>query len=83
MTKQPNTGSRAMAQSLPAASRMAVVGRAMAAVGRVAGRIMEGIEYRRTVAALSRLDERTLRDIGMSRMDIHYRAREAVRGGRR
>ena len=82
MIKTPNTRSQAAAQRQPAASRMAVVGRAMFAVSRIAGRIMEGIEYRRTVAALSRLDERTLRDIGVDRMEIKYRARRATRHSR-
>ena len=44
---------------------------------RTAQRCLREIEYRRTVGALSRLDDRMLRDIGLTRADIHRRAREA------
>jgi uncharacterized protein YjiS (DUF1127 family) len=54
-----------------------------ARIARIAARMMEQNEYRRTVSALSRLDERTLKDIGINRMEIKYRARQSVRGGRR
>lgn len=83
MIRTPDTRSQALARRVPAASLMAVVGPAMAVVSRIAGRIIEGIEYRRTVAALSRLDERTLKDIGVDRMEITHRTRDAVSEGRR
>ena len=46
-------------------------------------RYMEAYEYRRTVAALSSLDARTLQDIGIDRSAIRYVAMEAVRNGRK
>lgn len=33
--------------------------------------------YRKTVAELSRLDDRDLQDLGISRCDIHHVAQEA------
>lgn len=51
-------------------------------VRRGVARIVEGIEYRKTVSALSRLDDRTLTDIGIDRQAIRERARAAVRDGR-
>ena len=50
-------------------------------LGRRMRRILEEIEYRRTVGALSQLDDRTLRDIGLDRMDIQHRARQVSRRG--
>ena len=48
-----------------------------AAIARKFDALHRGIAFRRTVSALPSLDDRTLRDIGLSRTDIVTAAREA------
>ncbi len=88
----PGHGPRVTFDSAQQATAVAAVGRAPARLGLVAhvinlvrhgvAHIVEAIEYRKTVGALSRLDERTLADIGIDRLAIRERARNAVRDGR-
>lgn len=42
--------------------------------------VNRGIVYRRTISALSRLDDHTLRDIGITRAEIEHIARNLAEG---
>ncbi len=53
-------------------------GRATAAAWRVLRELCRGWRVQGTVEALQRLDDATLRDIGMERAQLHDAARQAV-----
>jgi uncharacterized protein YjiS (DUF1127 family) len=51
-------------------SRLAIVGRAAGEIARRAAALLQALEHRREVRHLAELDERILKDIGLSRSDV-------------
>ncbi len=58
------------AQGIAADAACQSIGRVHAQMARLAGLIGIGLRIRRDLAALSRLDDNMLRDIGVSRWDV-------------
>lgn len=52
----------------------------ISAIAAIAAAVNRGIVYRRTAAALSRLDDHMLRDIGVTRAEITHVARSLADG---